>query len=566
MAVKLTASREELEARVRAAEEVVAADVPAAGRSSCRAVVQALIDQGDAYREMRQNDDAVGCYERALTRLSDAPDGPDSRDLRALAQADRAVALVRLKRADDAMAASTQALATVADGSTALLRRSRALALAARAAALAALGRPAEAQQVAEEVICEFADDPIQGPKGANVVAGGRFTRAFMLLEQEQVEPAQAALADLIAEYGDDEAPSVMLLMAKARLHQARALQRLDEIETAAGIRLELTEQYGACEDRQFREVGVIAGIHHGSALIGAGRASEAVAVAELLRGLMSARPLRENPGLELIVLLMLARAQLRSSDPEAAASTVRAALGRDDLVAVARGHTQRVGALIAAILPDLARAAEDHLALELVEAGLRQLRSRTPDPEHLAGLWLYRPQLIRDTGGSLDAVIAACDEVIGALGGCRGGRARAAIVNAWREKSLALGRKGRLRDAVAICDRVIADYDRDEDSFTRLLVADVMTQKANLLLKRRRGRAAVRTLNQLIAYCGDPPAEPLRKSAGLARDRIAAIRTASADRRRLRVVAFGLLALWLAVAVRRGQRAFLPSGANRRH
>ena len=135
--------------------------------------------------------------------------------------------------------ASAQALATVADGRTAVLRRSRALALSARTAALAALGRPADAQHVAEEIICEFADDPIQGPKRANVVAGGRFARAMMLLAQQEVGLAQTAFADLIVDYGDHEAPSVMLVVAKARLQQARALQRLDDVDTATSLRLD---------------------------------------------------------------------------------------------------------------------------------------------------------------------------------------------------------------------------------------------------------------------------------------------------------------------------------------
>ncbi len=280
----------------------------------------------------------------------------------------------------------------------------------------------------------------------------------------------------------------------------------------------------------------------------------------------MNAQALPADLGLELSVSLMLARAQRRSSDPDAAAITMRTVLGRDDLLAVARRHTQRVAAQIAAILPDLARARKHLVALELVDDALGQLRPFTPNLEHLAGLWLYRPQLIRDTGGSASAAIIACDEVISALGESRGRHARSAVVNASREKSVALGTKGRLREAVATCDRVISDYGNDEASFTRVLVADVMLQKANLLLKRRRSRSAVRTLDQLIAYCGDPPTEPMRKSAERARRRIAAIRTASADRRRLRIVAVGLLALSIAPAAHAGLRALKRSGAYRRH
>lgn len=566
MAAKLTASREELEARVRAAEEVVAADRLAGDSSASLDVVRAVIDQGDAYREMREMDDAVACYDRALTRLgNEATEDPHRRELTALAQAGRAVTLVGLKRADDAIAASADALASVADGRTETLRRSRAMALGARAAALAARGRPAEAQQVAEEIISEFADDPVHGPKRANVVAGARFTRAMMLLAQEEPGPAAAAMADLVDDYRHDETPSVTLVMAKARVQQARAFQQLDDGKQAAGIRIGLIGEYGGCEDRQFREVAMIAGVQHGSALVKAGRPTEAVTVAEQLLGLLDAQPLPETPGLEVSVLLMLTRAQRLSSDLDAAASTLRTLLGRDDLLAVAGAHAQRVAAAIVALVPELARTDEHARALELVDIALRQLRPHVTELDQLAGVWVYRPQLIRDTGGSTSAVITASDEVISAIGGSRASPSRSAVVNALREKSIALDRNGRVRQATAICDRVISEYGGGENNSTRERVADAMAHKANLLLKRRRRRAAVRTLNQLIVYCNAPPPGLMQTRAQRAQDQIAAITAANADRRRVRIVALGLLACSLPPTVHAALRAFRRTRAYRR-
>jgi tetratricopeptide (TPR) repeat protein len=557
MAPKLTASREELEARVRAAEEVLAAELPAEDSSACLDVVRALIDQGDAYREMREIDEAVGCYEQALTRLGNqAANDPRGRELGALARAAKAVGLVQVKRADDAVAASAEALASVADGQTETLRRSRAMALGARAAAFGALGRPGEAQRVAEEIISEFADDPVHGPKRANVVAGARFTRAMMLLAQDEPGPAQAAFADLIDDYGQDETPSVMLVMAKARVQQARALQRLGNGKQAAGIRVGLIDEYGGCVDRQFREVAMIAGVQHGSALIEAGQPGEAYKVAAELLRLLNARPLPDNPAVELSVLLMLTRAQRLSAELDAAAFTLRTLLGRDDLLAVAGTHAQRVASAVAALVPELARAGEHRRVLELVEIALRKLRPHVTELDHLAGLWLYRPLLIRDTGGSTSAVIAASDEIISALGGSPAAPARMAVVNALCEKSIALDTQGRARQAIAICDRVISVYGNDENNFTRERVADAMAHKADLLLKRRRRRAATRTLNQLIAYCDAPKPEPMKKRAQLAQDRMAAITAANADRRRLRIVALGLLACSLAPGVHAAVRA----------
>jgi hypothetical protein len=214
------------------------------------------------------------------------------------------------------------------------------------------------------------------------------------------------------------------------------------------------------------------------------------------------------------------------------------------------------VASAVAALVPELARAGEHRRVLELVEIALRKLRPHVTELDHLAGLWLYRPLLIRDTGGSTSAVIAASDEIISALGGSPAAPARMAVVNALCEKSIALDTQGRARQAIAICDRVISVYGNDENNFTRERVADAMAHKADLLLKRRRRRAATRTLNQLIAYCDAPKPEPMKKRAQLAQDRMAAITAANADRRRLRIVALGLLACSLAPGVHAAVRA----------
>ena len=136
----------------------------------------------------------------------------------------------------------------------------------------------------------------------------------------------------------------------------------------------------------------------------------------------------------------MLARAQRRSSFPDAAASTLLTVLGRDDLLAVARA-TRSGSRLRCGDPAGLARAGSTSSRLSS-STRAEQLRPFAPNLEHLAGLWLYRPQLIRETGGSTTAVIIACDEVISTLGDSAAAmRARRSSTRCARKASRSAGK-----------------------------------------------------------------------------------------------------------------------------
>ena len=212
-----------------------------------------MIAKGDAQRELRDSDAAVQSYERALATVA-AEDAGDIevREVQALARSLRAASLLGSGQAADALAETARALEVAAGGDTGTLRRAQAVALGIRAEALRRGGRAVEAQQVAETIITEFAEDPVQGPKRANVVAAARRARAMALMAQDKFAEAEAEFASLIDDYQHDGEPSVQLQMANARLRQAPVLDRLQRAGEAAQIRVGLMAEYGGCEDRQF--------------------------------------------------------------------------------------------------------------------------------------------------------------------------------------------------------------------------------------------------------------------------------------------------------------------------
>jgi tetratricopeptide (TPR) repeat protein len=563
--VRLTASNDELETRIREAESVIAGSNRATTKQDRLYIAREWIAKGDAQRELRDSGAAARSYEQALAAVA-AADGGDIevREVRALARSLRADSLVRLGRVADALAETARALELIAGGDTGTLRRSQAVALSTRAQALLRVGRALEAQQVAETVIREFAEDPVHGPKRTDFVAGGRYVRAAALMAQDEVAEAEAELTSLLDDYQHDGEPSVQLLLANSRLQQARALERLGRAGETAQIRVGLMAEYGGCEDRQFREVGLTAGALHGLWLLAAQQPRAALEIAQELRGRWDAEPLPGNPQLERSLWLLLADAQLRRDQTDQTVRTLRTLVEREDLLAATPSRAGNVIRLLGLAADQLARTGQPAQALEVIEDALPRLRPHIPNPDQLALLRLAKARLLRQTG-ALDAAIAACEQIITTVAGSSTTRGRQALISAQREKAITLATDGRTRAAVAICDRIVAAHRDETDITSREPVAATMAYKAELQLRRRRRRSALRTLKQLTTYCGDPPPEPLQRWAEQSHARSAAITASLADRRRLVLVALGLLAVSSAASISTVLRALHRSSHRRR-
>jgi tetratricopeptide (TPR) repeat protein len=551
--VRLTASIDELEARIGEAESLIAGLDGATSDADRLELARALIERGDAQRELPDNAAAVEWYDRAVAAVAavGAMDCGDIevREVRALAWSRRASALFRLGQAADALAETELALGAAAGADTGRLRRCQASASLTRAGALLRLGRAAEAQQVAEGIVAEFAGDPVHGPKRTNVVAGGRFTRALALIAQDKAAEAEAELSSLIADYEHDEEPSVQLLIAKSRLQRARALDLLGRGDDAGGIREGLLDEYGGCPDRQFREVGLLAGARHGLRLLGAEQPARALEIAQQLRQCWDAQPLPGNPKLVRDLWLLLADAQLRLDQTDQAIGTLRTLLDRDDLLSGTPSRVGKIADLLGAAIGQLARADQPAQALRLTDEALARLGPHTPDPDRLALLWLDKAWLFRQIGDT-DAAIAACEQTISTFADRRTERGRHALISAQRQKAITLGTTGRTRAAIAIYDRLIDTHRDEPETAIREVIAAIMADRAQLQLQRHRSRSALRDLNQLRDYCGDSPSEPLQQWADHARTRSAAITTRIADRRRLLTIALAPLAIWTAPSI----------------
>lgn len=270
------------------------------------------------------------------------------------------------------------------------------------------------------------------------------------------------------------------------------------------------------------------------------------------------------NPQLERLLWLLLADAQLRRDQTDQAVRTLRTVVEREDLLSATPSRVGNVIRLLGVAVDQLVRTGRRAEALEILDEALARLPRHIPDPDPLALLWLAKAQLLRQSG-ALDGALEACEQVITTSRGRTTARGRRALIGAQREKAITLGVNGRARAAVAICDDIIAAHRNEPDIAIREGVAAAMAYKADLQLRRRQRRSALRTLKQLNAYCGDSPPEPLRPWADQSRTRSAAIATSLADRRRLVLVALVLLAVSSAPSISTALRALHRSNHRRR-
>jgi len=157
--VSLTASIDELQARIRAADSVLGATDQALTGEDRLKISRAWIEKGDAQRELRDFDAAAVSYEQTMAVATEGTADLELSGLRALARTLRAVSLAQSGRNEDAAAECAGVLELVGRGDTETLRRSRAVALTTRAQALRRLGRLSEAWESAETIVTEFADD-----------------------------------------------------------------------------------------------------------------------------------------------------------------------------------------------------------------------------------------------------------------------------------------------------------------------------------------------------------------------------------------------------------------------
>jgi hypothetical protein len=235
--------------------------------------------------------------------------------------------------------------------------------------------------------------------------------------------------------------------------------------------------------------------------------------------------------------------------------STLGALLDRDDLQEPLRTRVRSIAGLMAAIVDQFDRVGRTAEALQAIDKALTRLGPLTSEPEQLAVLWLQKPRLQR-LSGSPSTALTSSEEIIDAVSGRATEASRQAIISANLEKASALSDQGHTREGLTICGEIIDAYRDCDDINLRERVAAAMATKAHLQRQRRRHRTALRTLRQLSDYCGDPPAPPLQRWAQHAHDRSMSIATALADRRRLRTVTLGLLALINAPSFARAARS----------
>jgi tetratricopeptide (TPR) repeat protein len=176
---------------------------------------------------------ALAVYDRLLEELGDARD-PVTREQVVRGRVNRAVALLALERAEDALASAAQ-LVPELDPDDPAEAEQLGMVHRLRASALVVLDRPHEAIAALEAAVT-LGGVPIGGARAQAAVAQGE--RAELLAELGHPEEAIALLDEVVDRFADD--PDIAPVVAELRRVEADLLDATGQHDRAARLRADV--------------------------------------------------------------------------------------------------------------------------------------------------------------------------------------------------------------------------------------------------------------------------------------------------------------------------------------
>jgi len=284
---------------------------------------------------------------------------------------------------------------------------------------------------------------------GVAAVAG--FNLGLMLRELGRSADEVAVLEEVVARYGEDPAPALRELVARALVNKGVALGELGRSADEVAVFEEVVARYGEDPAPALREPVAMALVAMALVNMGVGRSADVVAAFEEVVARYGEDP---APTLrELVARALINMGVSRSADAVAALEEV-----------VARDGEDPAPALREQVATALDRSADAVAAFEEVVA--RYGEDPAPVLRELVAVALVnkgvRLGFLGRLGGRSVDEVAAFEEVVARYGEDPAPALREQVATALYNKGVALGGLGRSADAVAAYEEVVARYGED--------------------------------------------------------------------------------------------------------
>jgi TolA-binding protein len=190
-----------------------ASNIPNAGAAN---TAQALLNRAVALNRLKRHDEACTTYQQLIATYS--PDNtPAVRELVANAMLNLGVTLGEMERLAEAIATYEQLIATYSPDNTPAVRELVAKAMLAMGGTVGQMQKPAEAIATYERLIATYSPD--NTPAVREQAAKAMLNLGVTLGDMEKLAEAIATYEQLIATYSPDNTPAVREQVAKAMLN-----------------------------------------------------------------------------------------------------------------------------------------------------------------------------------------------------------------------------------------------------------------------------------------------------------------------------------------------------------
>ena len=345
-------------------------------------------------------------------------------------------------------------------------------------------------------------------PEGITAESDERAAREFFettigLNETANAEDTLAACNEVVRRFGAHELPAVLQWVAKALVHKASALGRLQRPDDVLSVCDDVLRRFGGSEAPALVEAVATALLNKGVALGELNREREALAVYDDALRRFGGEKTSASRALAARVLVFkgVTLGQLdRLTDALAAWNEVldnfEATEAPVILTLVVEAMVNKATALGRLNRLDEALSTCDELVLRFGENEMPVVRERVAMSFVTRGAALGK-------SNRLEEAIAACDEVVRRIGTSENPVHLERVARALLNKAVALSELKRSLEALAVCDELVQRFGADASPPLRLLTQRTFLKKAEIELACRRYDAVDSSVELVLDRCG---------------------------------------------------------------
>jgi len=473
-----------------------------------------LINKGVALGRLGRSEDAIAAYDQVIGRYGAASEAA-LREQVASALFNKGVRLGELGRSNDAIAVYDQVIERYGSASEAALREQVAQALVNKGVTLGQLGRSDDEIAVYDQVIERYGAASEAALR--EQVAKALVYKGVTLGQLGRSDDAIAVYDQVIERYGAASEAALREQVASALFNKGVTLGQLGRTDDEIAVYNQVIERYGADSEAALREQVAKALFNKGVTLGQLNRNDEAIAVYDQVverYGAASEAALREQVAKALVNKGVTLGRLGRSDDKIAVYDQVIERYGAASEAAlreqVAKALVYKGVTLGQLNRNDDAIAVYDQIVERYGAASEAALR------EQVAKALVNKGVRLGHLGRS-DDEIAVYDQIVERYGAASQAALREQVAKALFNKGVRLGQLGRSEDAIAACDQVIERYGAASEAALREQVAKALFNKGVRLGQLGRTNDEIAVYNQVIERYGAASEAALREQVAKA-------------------------------------------------